>query len=117
MAITLKKESDEQIKIVHWIKSCTNLPVYATINEGKRGWFNASILKKMGLRSGVSDLFIPRAIDGYHGCFLEIKVGKGKLSPMQAIFLEDMINENYFASAVWGSDSAIQIIKNLYKIQ
>ena len=56
--------------------------------SGGRGQFFGKLakLKKMGLVKGVADLFIAESEKGYHGCFLELKVGKNPQSPEQKQF-------------------------------
>lgn len=110
----LGKETCEQIAVVDWL-ILNKLPVFAIINQGKRTLINGRILKRMGMRAGVCDLFIFRATLEYHGCFLEMKTGKGILSKEQQDFIDDAIKEGYFAKAVWGFDEAIMVIKTLYK--
>jgi hypothetical protein len=109
-------ETIEQIKLCDWLLAKTNLPFYHFPLEGKRSLANASILKRMGMKSGVSDLFIPRKYGIYSGLWLELKVGKNKPTPMQTAFLDKMIAEGYMAVCVWGSDAAIEFIKTFYEI-
>jgi len=108
------KESIEQIKVFEWVKNNTNLPFMHIANERSCTPQQGSILKRMGVRAGVSDIFIPRASKGHHGCFIELKVGANKPTDLQKLFLEEMTNEGYFAACVWGSDAAIEVIKCLY---
>ena len=112
----LKPETIAQIQICDWLVAKTNLPFYHFPLEGKRSLANASILKRMGMKSGVSDLFIPRKSGAYSGLWLELKVGKNKPSPMQTAFLDKMIAEEYMAVCVWGSEAAIEFIKSFYEI-
>ena len=112
----LNPETIEQIRIVEWIKQTTNLPVIHIANEGKRSQAMGAILKRMGMVAGASDLFIPRANAEYHGLFIEVKVGKGKLSPAQTMFIDKMLSEGYMALAVWGADAAIEFIRTFYQL-
>ena len=110
----IHSESIEQIKVVDWVLAHSDLKMFAIINQGKRGWFDASLLKRMGMRAGVSDLFIMRPTKQYAGCFLEMKTGKGKVSPEQQAFIKDAMDEGYFAIAVWNAETAIEVIKTTY---
>lgn len=114
--MNLNPESIEQIKVIDWIKQCTDLPVIHIANERRCSFQQGKILKRMGVVSGASDLFIPRASKNYHGMFLEIKTEKGKLTKNQIQFIEDMNNEGYYSLYAHGSDNAIAIIKDFYGI-
>lgn len=110
-------EDIELIKIHEWVKNKTTLPFIHCANERTCTPQYGSILKKKGQRAGVSDIFIPRATKGYHGAWIELKVGNNKPSVLQQQFLDDMTKEGYFSACVWGSEAAINVIKELYSIQ
>lgn len=111
------EESIIQIQVCEWLNQCTDLPFYHFANEGKRTYANASILKRMGLKAGVSDLFIPRGTDNFHGLFLELKSKNGKLTDTQLNFMNEMIKEGFGAHVAYSSSEAIQIIKAFYSLQ
>ena len=112
----LNDETVAQIQICDWLIQKTDLPFYHFVQEGKRTYANAAVLKRMGMRSGVSDLFIPRKQGIYSGLWLELKVGKNKPTPAQANFLAQMTKEGYMAVCVCGADAAIEFIKTFYEI-
>ena len=107
-------ERIEQIKVVNWVKQCTDMLIVYIANEGKRTVIGGAIMKKMGLCPGACDLFLPRASRGYHGLWLEMKARSGKLTPKQIQFMCDIIDEGYYAVAVWNAEAAIEIIKTFY---
>ena len=113
----IQAEAIEQIKVCHWLKSKTNLRFYHFVNEGKRSYANASLLKRMGMKAGVADLFLPESCGSFKGLWLELKSSSGKLSPAQSEFLEEMTKLGYLAICCWGSDSAIKFIKQAYGIE
>lgn len=80
-------------------------------NEGRRTFHYGRLLKSMGMRAGVSDLFIAKASHGYHGAWIELKTTKGKLSPSQRDFIEDMTEQNYYTAVCRSIDEAIATIK------
>lgn len=106
-------EDVEQINLINWLKynmpeieKCTfHIPLQrkCTIQQGR-------LLKRMGVKSGVSDLFIAIPSNGYHGLWIELKSQKGKLSEAQKEFLDLMSDKGYLAVAVWGADAAKEII-------
>ena len=114
--MAIGKESIEQVKVVNWIRQCTTLPVIHVANERTCSPQYGALLKRMGVTPGVSDLFIPRAIKGYHGAWIELKTKTGKLSISQMDFLAKMNAEGYFAHCCYGSVDAIGVIANLYEI-
>jgi SPX domain protein involved in polyphosphate accumulation len=116
-AIKLLPEAKEQILIVNWIHQMTDLPVIYIKNEEKRSYGSASIVKKMGLHKGCADLFIPRANESFHGLFLEVKSEKGKISPDQHKFEEQMLREQYLVVFVFGHVSAIHTLRTFYSLQ
>lgn len=80
-------------------------------NEGKRTTRYGMFLKALGMRAGVSDLFIAMPRHNYHGAWIEIKTAQGILSPVQKTFLADMALQNYFTTVCRGVDECINTIK------
>ena len=91
-------EHSEQSAIIDWAKKMAYtypelsllfaIPNGASLSahtdrRGRRFSPQASKLKAEGLRAGVPDLCLPVARQGFHGMFIELKVGKGKPSPEQ----------------------------------
>jgi len=110
----LKTEQSEHINIVTWFH--LQFPELADdfhhfANERKCSIAHGHLLKKMGVKRGVSDFFVGIPSGGYHGLWIELKVGKGKLSPEQIAFINRKNERGYLAIAVWGFDAAIEIIK------
>jgi len=52
----------------------------------------------MGVRAGVSDLFLSVARRGYHGLYIEMKYGDNSMSKDQIEFANEVRNENYFVA-------------------
>ena len=67
-------------------------------NEGRRSKRYGHHLKALGLRPGVSDLFITMGKHHYFGAWIELKSTVGVLSPEQRDFLADMRQQNYFTA-------------------
>ena len=109
------KEIIEHIKVAEYLRH-KKIPFYHFANEGKRGYQNASLLRKMGFRAGVSDLFMPRHNLQYSGLWIELKTITGVVSPSQKEFLETMIEEGYAGCVAYGADEAISIIDQFYEI-
>jgi hypothetical protein len=58
-------------------------PVYAVPNGSNRNVVTATILKKEGVKSGVSDLILPLANLHYNSLWIEVKKPKGRQSKNQ----------------------------------
>ena len=86
--------------------------MFAIPNGGYRNAATAGRLKAEGVKSGVSDIFLPwpRRHDNYCGLFLELKIGSNKPTAEQLKFIADMTSNGY--RAVWciGWEQARDII-------
>lgn len=107
-------EAIEQIKIVEWLKQCTDLPFIHIGNERKCSPQYGALLKRMGIKKGVADLFFPRGNAHYKGLFIELKTLTGKPTKEQIQFLDEMSRENYFTAINYGSEETIGTIKAFY---
>ncbi len=118
-------EHDEQTRIVNWARGLA--PVYPELGllfavpngaklpfnrdrRGRRYSPQANKLKAEGLRSGVPDLCLPVARQGYHGMFLELKIGENRPSKEQEDYLDALAEQGYYAVVCWGAEQAIEEI-------
>lgn len=53
------------------------------------------LFKKIGLKSGVPDIFLPVPSRGYHGLWIEFKSSKGRLSDTQKKYHEALVRLGY----------------------
>ncbi len=109
----LQAEQVDHIKVVNWFDY--HYPELAEdfhhfANERKCTPQQGMILKKMGVRRGVADFFLAVPANGYSGLWIELKVGKGKLSPEQKDFINRKNARGYHAIAVWGFEMAKEVI-------
>ena len=51
--------------------------------------------RQMGVKAGVPDLFYPVPMHGYHGMFIEMKSGTGRLRPEQKKWLQALTTLGY----------------------
>lgn len=105
-----------QIQIVEFIRQTTDIPIIHIPNEGKRSFLDRYLLGRMGIYPGASDLFFPRGNHEFKGFWMEVKSEKGKMSPLQKLFIEVMIKEGYAGICVWDSITAINFIKEFYSL-
>jgi len=79
-------------------------------NEGKRTTQYGKCLKDMGMRAGVSDLFIAMQRHGYGGAWIELKSKDGYLTREQKDFLSDMAVHGYFTAVCYSIEETLSII-------
>ena len=114
--VELSSEDSEQEIVIKWarissgkyeaLKLLHHIP-----NGGSRNKKEAIKLKRMGVLAGVSDLHLPVAAAGYHGLYIEMKYGDGRISRSQRTFLVKAAYYNNFCAVCYTSGDAIAIIE------
>lgn len=104
-------EDDIQITLIDWTGWQKNrLPgielLHHIPNGGHRNKVVAAKLKAMGVKPGVSDLFLPVARLGYHGMYIELKSATGRISDEQANWINRVRAEGYAAFVCYSVDEA-----------
>lgn len=84
-------------------------------NERKCSPQTGMLLKRCGVKRGVSDVFITCPRGGFSGLWLELKTGRGKLSTYQRNFSDMMIKQGFAASCAHSLDAAKLIINDYLK--
>lgn len=109
----IRHERDDQKNLVKWFYLQYPKEIIISIpNDLVRTCVQARNATYQGLVSGVPDLFIPIARNGFHGLWIEMKrMGapghrKGIVSERQAKMLEYLSNKNYRTSVCFGFESA-----------
>jgi hypothetical protein len=97
-----------------WVIQNTDLKFFHFANERQCSAQYGSLLKRMGVTAGVSDIFLPKGNDTFKGLWIELKVGKNKATPAQLDFINDMIAEGYSACVAYGAEEAILMIRQFY---
>ena len=115
-------ESKEQIKVIQWAKR--QREKYPEIrwlhhipNGGLRNINVASKLKLEGVESGVFDLFLPVQKWKKNGLYIEMKVGKNKLTDKQIEFKQFVIGQNYATAVCYSAEEGIRILKKYLGIK
>jgi len=111
--------------------------MFAIPNGGQRHVVVAKKLKDEGVQAGVPDVFLPVARfrsykdlahlpsgacciceeelceDGllYHGLFIEMKVGKNKLTQNQDEWIDSLVDEHYMCAVCYGAEEAINVLE------
>lgn len=79
-----------------------------TPNDAKRGYKNASRLKSMGMRAGVSDIL---AVHNGEIFALELKADKGRPTESQLQFLDDLRSAGGHGVVAEGLDEALACLR------
>lgn len=75
-------------------------------NGGKRDAREAARLKKMGVKAGVPDLFLPVARGKFHGLFIEMKSPEGTVSKFQTEWITELGKQGYDTAVCYGFEQA-----------
>lgn len=110
-------EDDVQVAVVEYCDLmhivCVHIP-----NESKRSAAYGAKMKRMGLRKGFPDIFIPTARRDFHGLFIELK--RDRLAypkKEQREWIEYLNRQGYRAVICWGVDEAINEIRKYMGIK
>lgn len=98
-----------ELGLIFAIPNGAKLP-YRRSSRGARYAPQALRLKAEGLQPGVPDLFLPVARDGYHGLFIEMKVGYNKPTPEQTEWHRSLREQGYRVEVPYSADEAIDIL-------
>jgi len=109
-------EYQEQVIIFQWAAMHTKKHtflgyMFGTLNGVKLSIGQAVKAKKGGNIKGVPDIILPYPCDGFHGLYIELKVGKNKPSKEQKEYLEYLNSVGYYAEVCYGSKEAIKLIR------
>jgi hypothetical protein len=114
-------EANYQQQVVEWARLAhmsgkyPNLDLlHCSLNGVKLSGTQAKIAKGQGMLSGVPDLFLPVPKNGFHGLFIEMKSGKGRLSTNQTWFLSKVELLGYKIAVCYSANEAIKTIENYY---
>jgi len=110
-------EHDEQSALFQWAAMKPELKtMFAIPNAAKRSFRLAAMMKAEGLKSGVPDILLPLARNGYHGLFIEMKRVKGSTtSKSQLAWLQALTSADYKAVICKGFDEARETIEDYIK--
>lgn len=107
----------EQVKVIEWLKQCTDIPYMAITNERKCTPQQARRLEQAGRISGVPDLLFPRGNKVNCCLWIEMKSKLGRLSAAQIKFMKDRRLEGASAEVAYSADEAILYIKHFYGLE
>lgn len=114
----MRTEAQEQEAVIRWAEMSTGrYPELALLfhipNGGsRRDAREGAHLKKLGVRAGVPDLFLPVPRGAYHGLFIEMKREKGgRTSKDQEMWLLALGSKGYATYVANGFEEARQMLE------
>lgn len=122
MRYALRSEDTEQAAVISWAQWQLNQHpelklLHHCPNGGSRNKAEAVKLKQMGVVAGVPDLHLPVPKGIYHGLYIEMKYGDGRLEKSQREFLSSAAGYGYYAVCCYGAEEAISIIREYLKLK
>ena len=113
--MAVKTEASEQEAVIQFCEYA-GIDIVHIANEGKRSAHYGAELKRLGMRKGFPDLFIPKASKGFHGLFIELKRDiTRKPTKEQMKWISKLNAEGYLATVCYGADAAIREVKMYFK--
>jgi hypothetical protein len=116
-----RSEATEQMAVVAWCER--NKDIYPELqlifhvpNGGKRNAIEGAKFKRLGVKAGVPDLCLPVPKKDYHGLFIEMKYGKGRLSKEQSKWIEELSKQGYMCRVCNGAEEAVRVINEYLEI-
>lgn len=111
--MSLHAEQIDHINLVNWFNN--EFPelekdLHHFANERKCSAQTGRLLKRMGVKKGVSDFFLAVPMNKKSGLWIELKVGTNKPTKEQKEFASRKITRNYDAVIVWGFEAGKAII-------
>lgn len=113
-------EDEEQIWLFSWAKinsgKWPELELMHHIpNGGMRSKPEAARFKAMGVKCGVSDVFLPVAKGGYHGLYIELKAKDGRPEKEQKEWIAAVREQGYYAAVCYGGFEAANLVEAYIK--
>lgn len=110
-----KTEEGEQEAVIDYCKYA-GIEIIHIPNEGKRSAVYGAKLRRLGLRKGFPDLFIPKARKGLHGLFIELKRDRHSHPTKEQLeWIMKLNAAGYCATVCYGAEAAIKEIENYMK--
>ena len=110
-------ESNEQISLFQWARLMQTkhpeLSLLHAIGNGnaRTNAIQGARMKREGVLSGVSDIFLPVSRGGYHGLYIELKVKGGRTSFSQEWWIFEVGKQGYLAKVCYGWIDAKTVIE------
>ena len=110
-------ESAEQTALFCWAALPETQSLYPELkfmfhipNGGSRDKREAGRFKAQGVKPGVPDIFLPVPRNGWHGLWIEMKVGNNKESQQQKDYHAFLSSKHYAVSVCYSWQEAVENI-------
>ena len=111
----LTTEDDIQETVIEYCELKHIIAIHIP-NESKRSVAYGAKMKRMGLRKGFPDIFIPTARKGFHGLMIELKRDKkSRVSAEQTAWITYLNKQGYKAMICYGAREAINEVEKYFK--
>ena len=110
-------ESDQQQNLFAWAKLAQTkhpeLSLLHAVGNGnaRTNAIQGARMKREGVLSGVSDIFLPVSRNGFHGLYVELKVKGGRVSDSQKWWQCKTTEQGYYSTICYGWVEASEVIK------
>lgn len=116
----MRPEDREQEMLMRWARETEIVyPELALLhhipNGGKRNAAEAAHLKRLGVKAGVPDLFLPVPRGKCHGLYIELKAGKNKPTDAQRKWIDALAEQGYAAFICYDAAYARQVVETYLK--
>ena len=120
--VRIDNEAGAQEMLFSWIEyQLVNYPelalAYHIPNGGKRDARTAANLKRQGVKAGVPDIHLPVARGGYHGLYIELKVGGNKQTEKQKEWQRKLTQQGYLSVVCYGWEEAAKQLINYLELR
>lgn len=110
-------EDNLQENCVRWLRlNYKNVLIFAIPNGGRRNIREAARLKRQGVTKGIPDLFIAHPMEKSCGLFIELKIGKNKMTPEQKEIQDHLWIRGYSHFCCWTFEDFITVVSNYLEI-
>lgn len=114
----IRSEAEEQTALFEWAQYVPELRyMFAVPNGGKRNPREAKNLKLQGVKAGVPDICLPLPKGGYHGLYIEMKVGNNKPSEKQREYINYLASVGYAVDVCWDFEDAKACIEHYISLK
>ncbi len=104
-------EHDLQAAVFEWAETAVyDLPELAMMYAIPNGQYRPGQRPEPGLKAGVPDVFLAVARSGYHGLYVELKVGYNKPTEAQRDWLDRLAAQGYKTAVCRDLDSVKQLV-------
>ena len=69
-----------------------------------------------GLKKGVPDIACPSPRGNFHGLFVEVKHGKGRVEPEQQEWIDALRAQGYCVEVAWEREGILEVVQTYFSL-